>query len=63
MRTVLATLLMALAAAAALHWIPPAPGLVDEILRVAVPMTLGAVVYCGVYWLSGGKELRMLLKG
>ena len=62
-RTLLATLLMALAAAAALHWIPPAPGLVNEVLRLAVPMTLGAVVYCGVYWLSGGKELRMLLKG
>ena len=62
-RTLLATLLMAFSAAAALHWIPPAPGLVNEVLRLAVPMTLGAVVYCGVYWLSGGKELRMLLKG
>ena len=62
-RTLVATLLMAFSAAAALHCIPPAPGLVNEVLRLAVPMTLGAVVYCGVYWLSGGKELRMLLQG
>ena len=62
-RTLVATLLMALAAAAALHWISPTPGLFNAILRLAVPTTLGVVVYCGVYRLSGGKELGMLLKG
>jgi putative peptidoglycan lipid II flippase len=64
-RTVLATLLMALAAAAALHWIPPAAGydLKKDILRVVAPMTLGALVYGVVYGLSGGRELQMLLTG
>ncbi len=70
-RTVFATLLMALAAAAALHWIPPADEvstgrvalLMNEILRVVAPMTLGALVYGVVYRLSGGRELQMLLTG
>jgi putative peptidoglycan lipid II flippase len=62
-RTLLATLLMALVAAAALQWIPPAAGLFNAVLRLAVPTTLGAVVYGVVYWLSGGEELGMLLQG
>ena len=59
----LATLLMAVALAAVLHWIPPAPGLTNEVLRVAAPMVLGAAVYAAAYWLSGGRELQMLLAG
>jgi peptidoglycan biosynthesis protein MviN/MurJ (putative lipid II flippase) len=62
-RTVAATLLMAVTAAAVLHWIPPAPGLSNEVLRVAAPMALGAAVYAAAYWLSGGRELQMLLAG
>jgi putative peptidoglycan lipid II flippase len=62
-RTVLATLLMAGTLAAVLHWIPPDRGLTNEVLRVAAPMVLGAAVYAATYWLSGGRELQMLLAG
>ena len=52
---------MAVAAAAALHAIPPSAGLVNAALRVALPVFCGAAVYLAAYWLSGGRELQMLL--
>jgi hypothetical protein len=30
---------------------------------VGTPLGLGAVAYCTLYWLLGGRELGMLLSG
>jgi putative peptidoglycan lipid II flippase len=60
-RTLVATALMAAAVVISLPWMPSGAPLMSQVLRVGVPLALGIVVYCGSYWLLGGRELSMLI--
>ena len=40
-----------------------AEGLTSQLMRVGAPVGVGGVAYCGLYWLLGGRELGMLLRG
>ena len=42
---------------------PSAGGLMSQLIRVGVPILLGAATYCGAYLLLGGRELGMLWSG
>jgi len=62
-RTFAASGLMAVAGLAVLGSIAPAPGLANELARVFAPIGASVAVYCGAYWLLGGRELGMVLRG
>jgi putative peptidoglycan lipid II flippase len=62
-RTILSTLVMAGAVYLALAQMPGGDRFTDQLIRVGVPVASGAAVYCGVYWLLGGRELGMLVSG
>jgi len=62
-RTVLATLLMAAAGYGVLGLIAPVAGLLNELVRVLVPLGTSGAVFCLAYRLLGGRELQMLLRG
>jgi putative peptidoglycan lipid II flippase len=62
-RTILATLVMAGVAYVTLLYAPSAGGLLNQLLRVGMPILLGVAAYCGSYRLLGGRELGMLLSG
>ena len=61
-RTLAATALMAAAVMLSpCRTCPPASGCMSQVIRVGVPLALGASAYCGSYWLLGGRELSMLI--
>jgi putative peptidoglycan lipid II flippase len=62
-RTLLATAAMAAAGYAALMQFPARESLVNELIRVFVPLAVAVLVYCAVYRLLRGRELGMLLRG
>jgi len=62
-RTAMSTLLMAGASYATLALLPPARGLINELARVFLPFTAGAVVFVATYWMLKGRELAILLSG
>ena len=62
-RTVSCTLLMAVVCYVTLELISPAESLSGQIVRVLVPILMSMAVYCGTYWLSGGRELSIILGG
>ena len=63
LRTLFATLLMAVAGYATLWAFGPAEGTAVEIIRVAVTLVVAATVFMISVWACGGRELRMLLDG
>ena len=62
-RTILATVVMAGVVCVTLAQLPRHGGLMSQLIRVGVPVGVGGVAYCGLYWLLGGRELGMLLSG
>jgi hypothetical protein len=42
---------------------PNTDRILDQLLRVCLPIGLGTVAYCVGYWLLGGRELGMLVGG
>jgi putative peptidoglycan lipid II flippase len=62
-RTVLATLVMAGVIYAVCTQLPNNDRLMNRLLQVGAPLSLGAAAYCGSYWLLGGRELGMLMSG
>jgi putative peptidoglycan lipid II flippase len=60
-RAILSASVMAGIVCVTLAQLPSSGGLVSQLIRVGVPIGLGAVAYCGLYWLLGGRELGMLL--
>ena len=46
-----------------LPYMPTGDTFVAKLTDVGVPILLGAVTYCGVYLLLGGRELGMLWSG
>ena len=63
LRTILATLVMVVVVQIALARTPVGESLVDQLIRVGVPIALGAIAYAGSYWLLGGREMGMLVGG
>ena len=43
--------------------LPSTAGLGNQLLRVGAPVAIGGAAYCSLYWLLGGRELGMLLRG
>lgn len=62
-RTVSATGVMAGVVFVALSQMPDTGRLLGNLFRVVVPLGLGGVAYCVVYWLLGGREIGMLVGG
>jgi len=62
-RSVAATAVMAGVVFAVLPWTPTDVALISQLIRVFVPIFLGAAAYCLTFRLLGGKELGMLLRG
>ena len=60
-RTALATIVMTVVGLFVLWLLPQEASLTRILLRVAVPVIACGAVYCGVYWLVGGREIGMLL--
>ncbi|HLA84568.1 MAG TPA: murein biosynthesis integral membrane protein MurJ [Thermoguttaceae bacterium] len=60
-RAVLATAVMAAVGWTALAMLPDGPSFAARLVRVAVPLALCGLVYCGVYHLTGGREISLLL--
>ena len=60
-RTLASTVLMAAAVMISLPRMPAGERLMSQVVRVGVPLALGIAVYCGSYWLLGGRELSMLI--
>lgn len=61
LRTLVSTLVMASVVQATLVQMPGNGRLLENLLQVGLPIGLGAVAYCVVYWLLGGRELGMLV--
>ena len=61
-RTLAATSGMTLATWGMLRHVSPAPGLVNELLRVVVPLTIGAAAYAVVYTTVGFREMKTFWK-
>ena len=61
MHTVLSTLMMGAAVLLSLAALPTGDRLINQMLRVGVPLAAGMAAYCGTYWLLGGRELGMLM--
>jgi len=59
-RALFATTLMGIACYTLLQFIVIDPGLVNEIVRVFVPLGVGAIVYFAAFWGCGGREMGML---
>ena len=62
-RTLAASIAMAAVVLLLLQYTPTGAALTSQLIRVAVPITLGGTAYCLVYRLLGGRELGMLFKG
>jgi putative peptidoglycan lipid II flippase len=60
-RTLFCTLLMTVVGYATLWQLPAGESIFEQILRVALPVASSVAVYCGTYWLSGGRELAIIL--
>jgi hypothetical protein len=43
--------------------IPYQPGLGNKVLRVMLPLGPAIAAFCAAYWILGGRELSMLLRG
>jgi len=63
LRTVLCTALMAVVGLAVLWQLPSGESIGRQIVHVSFPIAASVAVYCGAYWLSGGRELAILLTG
>jgi putative peptidoglycan lipid II flippase len=63
LRSILAAAAMAGVLCLALAQIPSPGGLMSQLIRVGMPILLGAATYCGAYLLLGGRELGMLWSG
>jgi putative peptidoglycan lipid II flippase len=61
LRTLSATLLMALACWGTLTWIPPADDLMGRLIRVFVPLVSGMGVFFVLSWLLKARELQAVL--
>jgi putative peptidoglycan lipid II flippase len=62
-RTLLATLVMMATGYVVLEHLPPAAGLVPELLRVLVPLGASVAAFLAVYAAIGWRDLRVLLGG
>ncbi len=62
-RTLAATAVMTLLCLALLRYVPPAPGIGNQLARVFLPIAGGVAAYAAVFRLLGGRELWVLVRG
>lgn len=62
-RTIVATMVMALAGSATMAWLPSRPGVAGQIAAVVAPLAVSVAAYLGAYRVLRGREPGMLWSG